>query len=127
MSKSRIIKAATVALIVAAIVCVYLWIVEYTGIMPRCPINWATGLDCPGCGSQRAFLAFMKGDFRNAILSNLIVLPALMYVGMLFVCWLCPESETLQRIYRRITTPRVLACIAALMVVWMIVRNMFGI
>lgn len=127
MSKSRIIIAATVALIVAAIVCVYLWIVEYMGIMPRCPINWATGLYCPGCGSQRAFMSLMYCDFQNAILSNLILLPTLMYIGMLFVCWLCPESEALQRIYRRITTPRVLACIAALMVVWMIVRNMVGI
>ncbi|MGN5954529.1 DUF2752 domain-containing protein [Sphingobacterium lactis] len=35
-----------------------------------CPIKLATGYPCPSCGSSRSILAFLKGDFRDAIMIN---------------------------------------------------------
>jgi hypothetical protein len=41
--------------------------------MLACSLKGLTGLDCPGCGMQRAFLAFLKGEF----LQSLVLQPAL--------------------------------------------------
>lgn len=31
-----------------------------------CPFKYITGLDCPGCGFQRAILALMQGNFNES-------------------------------------------------------------
>ncbi len=45
---------------------------------PRCLIKALTGFDCPGCGTTRAFLAVIQGNFQAAFRYNpflIIVLP----------------------------------------------------
>jgi len=32
----------------------------------RCPFKWITGIDCPACGTSRAFICILKGDFKTA-------------------------------------------------------------
>ena len=80
----------------AAFFTFYLWIVNATGFMPRCPVKWATGWNCPGCGSQRAFMALLHGHPMAAFRANLILPLAMAYLAvMLFllnkaaVGWLC--------------------------------------
>lgn len=34
--------------------------------MLPCMNKWLFGLDCPGCGTQRAFALILKGDFIDA-------------------------------------------------------------
>ncbi|MBC9794776.1 DUF2752 domain-containing protein [Sinomicrobium weinanense] len=31
-----------------------------------CPLKWLTGIDCPGCGFQRSFLALLQGDIAKS-------------------------------------------------------------
>lgn len=31
-----------------------------------CPVKQMTGIDCPGCGFQRSFVALFKGDLLNS-------------------------------------------------------------
>jgi len=31
-----------------------------------CPFKALTGFDCPGCGFQRSFIAFIQGDFGKS-------------------------------------------------------------
>jgi len=31
-----------------------------------CPFKYLTGLDCPGCGFQRAFIALVQGDIHKS-------------------------------------------------------------
>jgi len=33
----------------------------------RCPFKYLTGIDCPGCGFQRAVLALIQGNFHQSI------------------------------------------------------------
>ncbi|MBC8083092.1 MAG: DUF2752 domain-containing protein, partial [Hymenobacter sp.] len=39
---------------------------------PRCPVHWLTGLHCPGCGTQRAVHALLRGHVGQAIGFNLL-------------------------------------------------------
>jgi hypothetical protein len=49
---------------------------------PACPFFNLTGFYCPGCGGQRAFHAFLHGNFAEAFHDNLlifIIIPAVLY------------------------------------------------
>jgi len=43
--------------------------------MLPCFIKKITGIDCPGCGLQRAFLFFVQGDFKAAFLMYPAIYP----------------------------------------------------
>ena len=47
-----------------------------------CPLRYATGYECPGCGSQRAVHHLLHGDFKTAWGLNpflLLSLPLIIY------------------------------------------------
>ena len=52
----------------------------------KCPFKTITGLDCPGCGSQRAVHDLLHGNFKSAFSDNALFIIALPYafVGILF-------------------------------------------
>jgi hypothetical protein len=54
------------------------------GHLPGCPAKALTGMDCPGCGLQRSFVALLRGDLEGAwelyppllpLLALLVLLP----------------------------------------------------
>lgn len=53
---------------------------------PKCPFKAVTGLDCPGCGSQRAIHALLHGHFGEAMRYNVLILPFIPYLlgGFIF-------------------------------------------
>jgi len=55
---------------------------------PKCIFHSLTGLDCPGCGSQRAIHALLHGEVVKAADMNLLVvlfLPLLFYSAVITV------------------------------------------
>jgi uncharacterized protein DUF2752 len=51
-------------------------------IFPKCPFRLLTGLQCPGCGSTRAFHQLLHGDFLAAFELNplmVLTLPFILY------------------------------------------------
>lgn len=42
-----------------------------------CSIKSLTGLDCPGCGMQRAFVALLKGDLASSLQYHPALIPFL--------------------------------------------------
>jgi hypothetical protein len=40
---------------------------------PQCPFHVLTGLDCPGCGSQRALHSLLNGNLKEAADYNLLL------------------------------------------------------
>lgn len=127
LTPNRIPKAALALTGGAALLALYRALVAATGFMPRCAVKWVTGLSCPGCGSQRAFDALLHGHPLEALRFNLILLPALLYLLLLGAAWTFPASTPLQRLHRRLTSPKVLIVVAAIMVAWMVVRNLLNI
>lgn len=51
---------------------------------PKCPFYLLTGLECPGCGSQRAIHSLLNGDPVSAMHYNFLLVAAMPYL-LLFV------------------------------------------
>lgn len=45
--------------------------------MLECTIKSGTGVECPGCGMQRSFIALLKGDLIGSLQYNPALIPAL--------------------------------------------------
>ncbi|MGG5505204.1 MULTISPECIES: DUF2752 domain-containing protein [unclassified Myroides] len=57
-------------------------------ITVTCSIKDYTGLDCPGCGGQRAIDALLKGEWKQAFYYNPLIyvyLGVFIYIYILFV------------------------------------------
>ena len=52
---------------------------------PSCPFKSVTGLDCPGCGSQRAFHELLHLNFRKAFEYNALLVLSIPYLLLLMV------------------------------------------
>jgi hypothetical protein len=46
-------------------------------LAPVCPLHWATGLHCPGCGTGRALHALVHGDLSLALRLNALTVAAI--------------------------------------------------
>lgn len=45
-----------------------------------CPIYNVFGVTCPGCGLTRAWLCFLRGDWRGALSYHLLFFPAPFFI-----------------------------------------------
>lgn len=94
--------------------------------MPRCLLKWATGFDCPGCGSQRAVRSLLAGHPWEAWSYNLILPFILLYLLLILTLPLLP-GENARRIYRSMTSAAAVWTLLAVTVAWWIVRNILDI
>lgn len=51
-----------------------------SGYFPACPFHSLTGLQCPGCGSQRAVHHLLNFELRKAFEHNSLLIVAIPYV-----------------------------------------------
>lgn len=85
MKAARSMKILAVAAAVIALVCFCMYYHSHdpdTTFSFKCTFKMLTGYDCPGCGSQRAFHAFLHGEFARAWEYNPLVffaVPAAVY------------------------------------------------
>lgn len=89
---------------------------------PKCVFHELTGLDCPGCGSQRMLHALLHGDLAGAWEANAFLLCCgpllvLMAVG-------AGPRTRLPRLYRVINSLPAIVIMAVALLVWTIGRNM---
>lgn len=91
--------------------------------MPKCPFKMLTGLDCPGCGFQRATHALLHGQVREAIGYNLFLVYSVPYLLCVAAVGFLP-SEQARRQGIRIFHGRTAVCLyLTLYVLWGVVRN----
>ncbi|MES2276099.1 MAG: DUF2752 domain-containing protein [Bacteroidota bacterium] len=46
-----------------------------------CPFKYLTGIDCPGCGFQRAVMALLQGHSHQSFLLYPAAMPLLLFFG----------------------------------------------
>jgi hypothetical protein len=47
---------------------------------PKCPVFYYTGLQCPGCGSQRAIHFLLHADIISALKANFLLVISIPYL-----------------------------------------------
>lgn len=50
-----------------------------------CPFKYLTGLDCPGCGFQRALIFLLKGEFHKSFIQYPPTIPLLIFFTFMLV------------------------------------------
>lgn len=118
----RSLIIAIIAAVAAIIVILYALVDPESGFFPRCSFLMLTGLQCPGCGSQRAFHALLHGDIAaawryNAMLFFFVPLIAL----MLFAEW---QHKRWPRLSAALTSPAFICLILTVLTLWTIFRNL---
>ena len=95
--------------------------------IPKCPVKLLTGLQCPGCGFQRAAHALLHGDVLGALRFNWFLLYAVPYLLVLIAERYFLRGKWQQRIRRWAEDNRVVWSYVVVYFVWFVVRNIYGI
>ena len=99
MDISKILKWSVVIIILTILTIMYR---KYNPIesiyFPKCPFKELTGLQCPGCGSQRAIHYLLNFDIMSATKENVILVLSIPYVltGLLFDTLKKPNEKILK-------------------------------
>ena len=89
----------------------------------KCPVNYVTGLSCPGCGSQRAIHELLHLNFKQAFAYNPLLIAAIPYtaLGIAF------NTETLKARYPKTRKffygQRALYVVLVVVILFFILRN----
>ena len=93
--------------------------------MPKCPVKWSTGFDCPGCGSQRAIHALLHGEFLRAFHENALLFFMIPFLALLAYAELTAVQHP--RLHRLLLHPGVIIGVIVLILGWAVVRNLMAI
>jgi len=93
-------------------------------LFPKCPLLVTTGLQCPGCGSQRAIHHLLNFDLLNALKENAILVLSIPYVitGFTFDLIKEPNANTLKW-RKRLFGQKAIFIILVIIISFWILRN----
>lgn len=121
---SKRIKVVSAIVIAGIIFSVYLiFDPASTWWMPQCPVYFLTGLQCPGCGSQRALHALFTGNLHEAFLHNALLLILIPYLLVLAIVEF--NRNRWPKTYGKLTSLPAILAILILLVGWTIFRNIY--
>ncbi|MFD0975553.1 DUF2752 domain-containing protein [Salinimicrobium gaetbulicola] len=94
------------------------------GFFPPCPFHSFTGLQCPGCGSQRAVHHLLNFDIISAVHQNALLVIAIPYVllGLLFD-WILKPSEKVLKWRKILFGKNAILFVFSLVIFFWIFRN----
>lgn len=121
------IAAAAAAALSAAIMLAALYVFEPSAgsFFPKCIFHQVTGLNCPGCGLQRAIHALLHGHVAEAVRHNAI-LPVLAVIAAAYGAAYATRNM-FPRIHRAFTSTRAAMLVLVLIVGWWVLRNILHI
>ena len=120
-------RLLVVSAIVVGLTVLYFFDPMHNVWMPKCPFKLLTGLQCPGCGGQRAVYALLHGHFSEALRYNYFLVYAGPY-ALLFVVqrWLL-DGRAKEWLGNIIENKYFVRFYIVSFIAWMVVRNILGI
>jgi len=116
-------KALICIAVVLAVVVYYVFDPSVTPF-PRCPFLTLTGLKCPGCGSQRAFHSLLHFDVLAALHYNFMAVVSVPLLIYLFAVEMLRTKNV--DLYAKSHTPLFIKVLFLLIILWWVLRNIFG-
>lgn len=96
-------------------------------LIPKCPFKFFTGLNCPGCGFQRAVHAILHGEWSEAISYNYYIVVSWPYAFMVCVNqWIVPNPYSL-RFSKFIEHKVLIYAYVVTFFLWFVIRNVYKI
>jgi hypothetical protein len=113
-----------IAVLLVTGVVYYLFSPLESSFFPKCPFHSITGLDCPGCGSQRALHHLTHLEIKKAMISNPLLVIAIPYIftGIYFEYF--GGKENYPRMRRILFGKNATAIILIVILLFWIVRNL---
>lgn len=124
-SKKKVIGALLLG--TALLVIYYLYNPVTSFWAPKCPFKVVTGLQCPGCGLQRALHALLQGKVLEAIHYNYFLLFGAPYLSLFGVRALLPAGNFKRKLASVIEDRILILLYVVLFFVWLVVRNILHI
>lgn len=122
LRRKRLMVMAGLVLVLI-ILCIYFYFDPNGRFFPQCPFLSLTGLECPGCGTQRAVHAVLHGDIGavwqlNAALFVFVPLLILLFVAEVL------GHQRIPRLYDALNSRYMIWATATFIIVWWAVRNL---
>lgn len=93
------------------------------GVFLRCPSNLIFGINCPGCGSQRALHYLLHFDFLSALRNNVLFVFAFPFVLYILIVQLINKWNGTKKTIPFITNKNVIIGLLIVIVLFGIIRN----
>jgi len=113
------------AILLAGGLVYYLFSPEQSDFFPRCPFHVMTGLDCPGCGSQRAIHHILHFEIGKAFMSNALLIIAIPYIIVCTYLEYFGGKERYPRLRKMIYSKNAVISVLILIILFWILRNIF--
>ncbi len=94
-------------------------------LFPRCPFLVATGLECPGCGSQRAMHQLLHLNIGGAFNQNPLLVVYLPYVVLGLYLEYFGGNKRMPRVRKTLYGKRAAIVILISIILFWIARNIF--
>lgn len=121
--RKPVVAVMAICLVALAVVVYYAFDPARTPF-PRCPFLMLTGLQCPGCGSQRAIHALMHLNIGAAWHYNALLVVSVPYVIILLIARYSRWGQV--HLYRAANHYLLIWAYFALVILWWVLRNIFG-
>lgn len=126
-SRNRLLIFTVLPVILLAVLFLYArFNPEDSVFFPKCIFHALTGLECPGCGSQRAIYQLLNGHIAEALHYNALAVIAIPYIaaGIVLHSGIVrgPRTESLKR---KLYGSKAAYIALAVIVAFWILRNIF--
>ena len=116
----------TVGLIaVVSLFAAYYLIGPESGLYPRCMFRQLSGLECPGCGSQRAIHALLHGHISEAWSYNALLLIEMPLIALMLAAG--SMSRHFPRLHAALNSRTLIVTLLVTIIGWTIIRNLLNI
>ncbi len=98
----------------------YIWI-------PKCPVNMILGIQCPGCGIQRAVHTFLHGYYKESLEYNYFLIISIPYLGLILISNLGGKGTIKKRLQTIAYNNYIRNTFIFISISWFILRNIIKI